>query len=113
MTPDPSLKTADNLSAIANCGGVTWVGDSSSSMIWRNDGSGWTQLPANVVASGIACTADGGVVVASSGQDQLARWNGKGFVTEDTGAALPTPVLFQPPGGTLWAGGLEVLLQHQ
>ncbi len=112
MTPDPSLATKTDLGAISGAGGTLWIAIPPSSVLQRIGDGPWTTIPANVAVGGIFAVDADHVVVASSGQDQLARWNGGKFVTEDTGASRPTPVLYQPPGGTMVAGGLDVLLSH-
>jgi hypothetical protein len=109
--PDPSLTTTDDLGAIHGAGGVTWIADAPSSVLYSTP-SGWTQVSAGVAVGGLFAVDATNVVVSSSGQSQLARWNGSKFVLEDNGAGSPTSVLFQPPGGTMLAGGLDALVQH-
>jgi len=112
-TPDPSLPpTADDLGAIHGAGGIVWIAAGADRVLQRT-ASGWTTLSTGVAASGIFAVSATDVVVASAAQSVVARWNGREFVREDNASGMPTPVLFQPPGGPMLAGGLDVLVEHR
>ena len=118
LTPDPTLPaTTDDLVAVHGAGGVTWIATSNIEVL-RNTGTGWTPLETAcgpgcwVVARGLFAVDANNVVLSAAGQSRMARWNGTSFVLEDTGNALPSPVLFQPPGGPMLAGGSHGFTQH-
>lgn len=111
--PDPSFTaTTDDLGPIHGADGITWIGVSNAARAWRSTPAGWTAVPTGVAASGLFAVSATNVVVSSNGQAQVARWNGKQFVPEDTGSGEPTPIVFQPPGGPMLAGWLDALVQH-
>jgi hypothetical protein len=111
MVVDSTLSTTDDLGAIAGAGGVMWIGTGDAAVMTGSD-SGWTRITTTVSPDAIFAIDAMNVVISSAGQSQLARWNGSGFVAEDNSAGSPTPVLFQPPGGTMLAGGLKTLVEH-
>jgi hypothetical protein len=110
-TPDPTLSTTDDLGAIHGAGGLVWIAAGSAAVL-KGTASGWTKITTNISVDAIFAVDDKNVVIASRTQSQIARWNGSAFVLEDNAAAAPTPVLFQPPGGKMLAGGLKTLVQH-
>ncbi len=111
LVPDPTLASTDNLGAIAGVDGVMWIAAGDAAVVTGSD-AGWTKVATPVSADGIFAIDATNVVISSAGQSQLARWNGTAFVPEDNSAGAPTPVLFQPPGGTMLAGGLKTLVEH-
>ena len=108
--PDPTLSTTDDLGAIHGAGGSVWI--AAGDHVLHGTAAGWTPVATGVGVGGIFASDATTVVIAASGQSKIARWNGSAFVPEDNGAAMPTPVLFQPPGGMMLAGGLKALVQH-
>jgi hypothetical protein len=111
MSPDPTLSTTDDLGAIHGADGVMWIA-AGDAAVMRQSAAGWTRIATPVSPDSIFAIGDTNVVVSSRGQSQMARWNGTAFVPEDNGAGAPTSVLFQPPGGTMLAGGLKTLVEH-
>jgi len=118
LTPDPAAPaTTDDLVAVHGAGGVTWIATSNINVL-RNTGTGWTQLETScgpgcfIAASTLFAIDANNVVLSASGQSRMARWNGKEFVLEDSGNALSSTVIFQPPGGPMLAGGSHGFTQH-
>jgi hypothetical protein len=109
--PDPTLSVQDDLGAMHGSGNTAWVAAGGAAVLRRTD-AGWTRIDTPVAASSIFAIDDDHVVVSSASQSKLARWNGTAFVVEDSGAASPASVLFQPRGGTMFAGGLKTLIAH-
>lgn len=109
---DPTLTTADDLGVIHGAGGVAWI-STGDGVLKGTALGGWTKIATPFAADGLFAIDADNVVISSGAQSHLARWNGSAFVLEDNGSAAPTPVLFQPPGGPLLAGGLKTLVQHQ
>jgi hypothetical protein len=111
VTPDPSLSVTDDLVTIHGSDGLMWIGAGDAAVLRRSD-TGWTRLATNVPADSLFAVDAANVVISSRGRSQIARWNGSTFVPEDNSSGAPTPVLFQPPGGTMLAGGPKTLVQH-
>jgi hypothetical protein len=118
LTPDPTAPaTTDDLGAIHGAGGVTWIATSNINVL-RNTGAGWTTVETAcgpgcwISARGVFAIDANNVVLSSAGTSQLARWNGKGFALEDSGNAVASPVIFQPPGGPMLAGGSHGFTEH-
>lgn len=118
-TLDPSLIPVDaihgtplDLGPISGAGGKLWVGMPISSDLLTFDGTAWTRVHSGVPAGGLLALDATHVVVSSPGQSLLARWDGTSWTTEDLASGTTMPVLFQPPGGPLLAGGLGGLVQH-
>ncbi|MCW5806924.1 MAG: hypothetical protein KIT31_31485 [Deltaproteobacteria bacterium] len=88
-TPDPGITTTADLGPIHGANGTAWIARAQGAKVLRNSGAGWQELPAVTVGSaetgGIFAVDDGNVVVSSSGQALLARWNGTAFVREEVG----------------------------
>jgi hypothetical protein len=112
LTPDLTLSTADDLGAIHGANGLVWIGSGSAVYKRSVAGTSWTKIVTNLSADGLFAIDDDNVVISSASQSLMARWNGAAFVIEDNASALPTPVLFQPPGGPMLAGGLKTLVLH-
>ncbi|HVK77661.1 MAG TPA: hypothetical protein VM734_30360 [Kofleriaceae bacterium] len=115
--PEPGLTTTADLGPVHGADGVLWVAEAQTSSVWRNNGAGWTKIQAVTVGNGetggmFAVDADN-IVMASSGQTSVGRWNGTSFAREDTGSGLATPILFQPPGGRMLAGWMSGLVEHE
>lgn len=110
LTPDLTLDATEDLGAIHGANGLIWI--AAGAAVYRGNGTSWTRITTNISADGLFAVDDDDVVISSAGQSLLARWNGTSFVVEDNGAALPTPVLYQPPGGPMLAGGLKTLVVH-
>lgn len=108
VVPDPSLVTAMDLGPIHGADGTAWLAQPQGSMVWRNDGEGWTSLPAvtvgNAETGGLFAVSKTNVVLSSGAQTLTARWNGVGFAREDNASGVPKPLLFKPPGGKMLAG---------
>jgi len=113
-TRDTTLPfTTDDLGPIHGADGITWIGVTNNLYVYRNAApGGWTKVMANVVPNGLFAVSATNVVVSSSAQSRLARWNGAQFVAEDNASGIATPILFRPPGGTMLASGLWGLVQH-
>lgn len=113
--PDPSWTTTEDLGPIHGAGGLVWIAAGANEILRGNTtgAPGWTQLPAGMQVDSVFAVSDDDVVISSATQSLLKRWNGSAFVQEDNASALPTPVLFQPPGGPMFAGGLKTLVSHQ
>lgn len=109
---DPAHGTPLDLGPISGAGGNLWIGMPNSSDLLRYDGATWTLSHSGVPAGGLLALDASHVVVSAPGQSLLARWDGTAWTTEDIAAGKTMPVLFQPPGGPLLAGGLEGLVQH-
>jgi hypothetical protein len=111
--PDPTFPlTTDDLGPIHGADGITWIGVTSASRVWMGKPSGWSAVPTGVVPSSVVAVSATNVVVSASGQSMVARWNGTQFTPEDNASGMPTPILFQPPGGPMLAGGLSGFVQH-
>ena len=110
--PDASLPpTGVDLGAIHGAGGVAWIA-AGGDRVWKHTSDGWAQVSTGVAAAGIFAIDADHAVFASAGQSLIVRWDGSRFAPEDSAAGLPSPVLFQPPGGPMLAAGLDVLIQH-
>ena len=83
-----------------------------SSDLLSYDGTTWTRAHSGVPAGGLLALDATHAVVSSPGQSLLARWDGTAWTPEDIASGTTMPVLFQPPGGPLLAGGLGGLVQH-
>lgn len=106
-----SLGTTEHLGAVHGTGRTVWV--AAEGAVLRNTGDGWERIPTGMAVDGLFAIDDDNVVISSASQSLLARWNGSAFALEDNGSAMPTPVVFQPPGGKMLAGGLKSLVQRQ
>jgi hypothetical protein len=123
-TPDPTLDaslipvdpihgTPLDLGPISGAGDRVWVGMPISSDLLTYDGTRWTVVHAGVPAGGLLALDATHAVVSSPGQSLLARWDGTAWTPEDIASGTTMPVLFQPPGGPLLAGGLGGLVEHR
>lgn len=122
-TPDPTLDaslipvdaehgTPLDLGPISGAGGKLWIGMPLAGDLLAYDGAAWTKVHSGVPAGGLLAIDASHVVVSSPGQSLLARWDGTAWNVEDIASGTTMPVLFQPPGGALLAGGLGSLVQH-
>jgi hypothetical protein len=110
--PDATLPpTTADLGAIHGADGEVWISAGGSQAL-HGSAAGWTLVSTLVASDGIFAISARDVVVASSAQSAIARWDGERFTLEDSGSGTATPVVFRPPGGPMLAGWLWGMVEH-
>jgi len=107
MTADPGLATTQDLGPIHGVDGTTWIASPGTSTMWRNDGSGWTELAAPSVSAwwgGLLVISPTNIVTSSTGSTDTRRWDGAAWLPEDNASTYGMYRLFRPPGGSTFAG---------
>src|SRR5262249_41841020 len=114
---DPTFPSTVNvpLGPIHGAGGTTWIAAAQRSTVFRNSGSGWIEMPAFTTGDyggGLWAISPTNVVLSSSGQSLVARYNGTSWVREESGYGSAAPRIFRPPGGPTFLGTYGLLLEH-
>src|SRR5262249_40912973 len=114
----PTTVSGIPLGPVHGAGGVVWVACAQrGSVLRKSASSAWEELPAFTVGDvggGLFAIDADHIVLSSSGQSLVARYNGVAFIREDSNCGTATPKLFMPPGGSMWMGQtFSGLLSHE
>lgn len=110
LTPEAGLTTTETLGPIHGAGGITWIASPGSSTLWRNAGSGWTEIPAPSPSTwwgGLLVTSPTDIVTSATCCTDTRRWNGTAWLREDNASTYGMYRLFRPPGGSIFAGSFQ------
>lgn len=117
LTPEPGITTAEALGPIHGAEGITWIASAGTSTMWRNAGSGWTEIPAPSPSTwwgGLFVTSPTDIVTSATCCTDTRRWNGTEWLREDNASTYGMYRLFRPPGGSMFAGSfLNGMVSHR